>query len=84
MTQDEENLMSQMDILIRQRDELGAALGVLLDSVDFTRGACTRTDMVGACIPPDVLEQAQLASDSYRHPAPTAGPKAARAITPLK
>ena len=32
------------------------ALKLLLDQVDFTKGACSLTDMVGACIPPEVFK----------------------------
>lgn len=37
------------------------ALQLLLDQVDFERGACSLTDMVGACIPAGVLGQCRAA-----------------------
>ena len=41
--------------------ELEAALGVLLDQVDYTAGACTLTEMVGAVLPLEVIERARKA-----------------------
>lgn len=37
------------------------ALQLLLDQVDFERGACSLTDMVGQCIPAGVLEKCREA-----------------------
>lgn len=37
------------------------ALLLLLDQVDFTAGACSVTDMVGACIPAGVIEKCREA-----------------------
>ena len=37
------------------------ALQLLLDQVDFTAGACSPTDMVGACIPNGVIEKCRQA-----------------------
>lgn len=37
------------------------ALLLLLDQVDFTAGACSPTEMVGACIPKVVLDKCRAA-----------------------
>lgn len=37
------------------------ALQLLLDQIDFERGACSLTDMVGQCIPAGVLEKCREA-----------------------
>lgn len=37
------------------------ALLLLLDQVDFTKGACSPTDMVAACIPKEVFERCREA-----------------------
>lgn len=37
---------------------LRVALQVVLDQIDYTRGACTPTEMIGACMPKEVLEMA--------------------------
>jgi hypothetical protein len=37
---------------------LRIALQVVLDQIDYTQGACTPTEMVGACLPREVLEMA--------------------------
>lgn len=42
------------------------ALQVLLDQVDFERGACSLTDMVGACIPAGLLEKCRAAVAAER------------------
>lgn len=39
-------------------------LAVLLDCIDFTSGACELTEMVGACIPPEVLSMAKEARNA--------------------
>ena len=33
------------------------ALLLLLDQIDYTRGACSLTDMVGAALPAEVLDK---------------------------
>jgi hypothetical protein len=38
-----------------------AALEVILDNVDYTRGACALTEMVGACLPVEAINQAREA-----------------------
>lgn len=40
------------------------ALQLLLDQVDFTKGACSPTNMVGAVLPKDVIERCHEAIDS--------------------
>lgn len=42
-------------------DILRAALGVLVDCVDYNNGACALTEQVGAVLPPNVLLQANEA-----------------------
>lgn len=39
--------------------ELLHSLRVLLDQVDYTKGACSPTDMVGACLDARVIDQAR-------------------------
>lgn len=44
------------------RSEIGnlrAAIGVLLDCVDYTGGACSATEMVGAVLPKEVIASAK-------------------------
>jgi hypothetical protein len=38
-------------------DELLAALRLLLDQVDYTKGACGLTEMVGACLDAKVIDK---------------------------
>lgn len=42
-----------------QARAIRAALLVILDCVDYTTGACTMMEMVGACLPKQVIEQAR-------------------------
>lgn len=45
------------------------ALLVLLDSIDFTRGACKPTEMIGALVSVDILLNAREAAvEAMRHP----------------
>ena len=44
--------------------ELRASLGVLLDQVDYTAGACSLTSMVGAALPKEVIDKARAALSS--------------------
>ena len=37
------------------------ALQLLLDQVDYTAGACELTEMVGACLPKEVIERCREA-----------------------
>ena len=46
-------------------NELWAALAVLLDSVDYTSGACGPTEMVAACLPTLVIDKAKKAKQAY-------------------
>lgn len=39
-----------------KEQELRAALATLLDQVDYTAGACRVTEMVGACLPEEVIK----------------------------
>jgi hypothetical protein len=47
--------------LIAAAPEILQALRVLLDQVDYTSGACTMTEMVGAVLPREVLAKARAA-----------------------
>lgn len=47
--------------LRQDKAEMLQWLGVLLDMVDYTSGACTITEMVGAVLPKDVIENARAA-----------------------
>ena len=47
-------------------EELRAALGILLDSVDYERGACRVNELVGAVLPADVLSLARTALNRGR------------------
>ena len=40
-------------------DQLRAILGVILDCVDYTDGACAPTEMIGACLPRQQINQAR-------------------------
>ena len=42
-------------------ENLWAALGVLLDSVDYTSGACKLNEAVGAVLPIEIIEKAKAA-----------------------
>lgn len=44
-------------------EELQAALGIMLDAVDYQRGACTPVESVGAVLPVAVLEIARKAME---------------------
>lgn len=43
----------------RERARLRAALLTALDHVDYTAGGCSTTEMVGAVLPTEVLQQAR-------------------------
>jgi hypothetical protein len=47
-------------------DKLRAALGALLADVDFTAGACTANEMVGAVINPITLKVCHEAMEAVR------------------
>lgn len=47
--------------LEKQRDQLAAALRVVLDQVDYTSGACGFAEMVGACLDAKVIDAARKA-----------------------
>lgn len=46
---------------IEQISKLRTALLTLLDSVDYTQHACAVTEMIGACLPREILIQAHQA-----------------------
>ena len=39
----------------RDADNLAGALGVILDAVDYTRGACRLNELIGAVLPAEVI-----------------------------
>lgn len=41
---------------VSNEERLRGALQTLLDQVDYTAGACTATEMVGAVLPREVIE----------------------------
>ena len=47
-------------------DELYTALAVVMGDIDFTKGACRMTDMVGACLSKEALGKAHKALAAYR------------------
>lgn len=59
-------LVDENRILEEQRDKLRTALLLLLDQVDYTRGACHMTEMVGACLATVVIDQARAALEGTR------------------
>lgn len=44
-----------------KEEQLRAALLTVLDQVDYTKGACSLTEMVGACLPVEVIKLARAA-----------------------
>lgn len=56
-----------------KEEELRAALQVLLDSVDYTAGACGPTEMVAAVLPVVVIEKARTALGPAPPQTPTHG-----------
>lgn len=42
------------------------ALRLVLDQVDYTRGACGLTEMVGAALPAEVLDKAHSSLDAAK------------------
>ncbi len=44
-------------------EETEICLMLVLDSIDFTSGACAPTEMIAACLPSVVLERAKKAVD---------------------
>lgn len=58
----EANLIPHDDVVRRaEYDALRQWLGVVLDQVDYTSGACTVTEMVGAVLDKDVIKNARAA-----------------------
>jgi hypothetical protein len=53
--------VSEIAALRAEQDRLREALGLLLDSVDYTTGACGVTEMVGAALQKVVLMRARAA-----------------------
>lgn len=56
-----EQLISDLEAANKRIADLWAALGVLLDSVDYTSGACKLNEAVGAVLPIEIIEKAKAA-----------------------
>jgi hypothetical protein len=66
---DSEGVVETLERIIRERDgvssqnagaeKVRASLLVVLDQVDYTRGACSVTEMVGAVLPKEVIDLAR-------------------------
>lgn len=54
----QENCDAVYEDLRKERDEAVAALGVVMGDIDFTKGACRLTDMVGQCLSKESLAKA--------------------------
>ncbi len=55
------NLLRTVERLEQENRDLVAALGVLLDQVDYTEGNCRVNEMVGAVLPEIVIDTARQA-----------------------
>lgn len=51
--------MEQDNSLTQKIQDLRATLGLILDMVDYTNGACQLTEMVGAVLPKEVIQLAR-------------------------
>lgn len=60
-----------------REQKLDAALSAVLDQVDYTSGACALTEMVGACLPKEIIERARRALSAQPEPAVVQQPKPA-------
>jgi hypothetical protein len=49
-------------------DEAVAALRVVMGDIDFTKGACRMSDMVGACLSKEALAKAHAVIEQHRKP----------------
>ena len=54
-------LEAELETANKRIENLWAALGVLLDSVDYTSGACKLNEAVGAVLPIEIIEKAKAA-----------------------
>lgn len=54
-------LIDELKVYQADTAKLRAALQVVLDQVDYTRGACSLTEMVGACLDASVIDMARAA-----------------------
>jgi hypothetical protein len=46
---------------VTKEEAIKAALETILDAVDYTKGACSVTEMVGAVLPTVLIERARAA-----------------------
>jgi len=51
-------------------ERLWAALLTVLDAVDYTTGACSPTEAVGAVLPGEVIRMARGVADEYKKQRP--------------
>jgi hypothetical protein len=58
---DNDRLLNEAGHLRAEVEQLRAALGTILDSVDYTDGACRPNEQVGAVLPKCVINQARAA-----------------------
>lgn len=54
-------LVQELDVWKKDNSRLREALMLLLDNVDYTEGACSVTEMVGAILPREILVKANQA-----------------------
>lgn len=59
-------LVDENKTLREQRDNLQASLLLLLDQVDYTRGACRMSEMVGACLDASVIDRVRATLESLK------------------
>lgn len=64
-TEVNENFQREIHTLRAQLDEAREVIGVLLDQVDYTQGACAPTEMVGAVLPILVINKARAYLEKY-------------------
>ena len=53
-------------VIFSHAERLHAMLLTVLDQVDYTRGACTPTEMVGAVLPREVIDLARKVLDETK------------------
>lgn len=56
-----DELLNGAEAEVRNLEAVVPVLQVLLDQVDYTSGACSLTEMVGAVLPKQVIENARIA-----------------------
>lgn len=51
---------------IQQINKLRIALQLILDHIDYTQQACSVTEMIGACLPKELIDRAHKALDDTK------------------